>query len=457
MITFFVPWFLIGVLVVSNVISFATISSAVPREYPLYVQSDKKTAQAELVYGSDARLTDKDFFRTVLREMVEQKADFIYADLSTMKLRVYLAGEQSVEVPIATKGRNGSWWETPAGLYRIETKEDVHFSKMGHVSLPYAMQFSGNFFIHGWPVYPDGEPVASIYSGGCIRLRDEDAAVVYNHTTRGMPVLVYEHGFEAETATFMRTHESIAADAYVSVDLESGFVFTAHEEDVVLPIASITKLLTALVVVEHVNLESTIVVPTGAIVYTSKPRLRAGQKVRAYDLLVLLLQESSNEAAEALAASLGRERFIELMNAKAKSMGLTQTTLTDPSGADSGNSATAADLFTLVRYLHVNRTFILELTAGKVSNSFYGSPAFTNIQVLNEYKDDPQFMGGKNGQTTAAQETGVSLFAVPFEGGLRTIVTVVLGTDNRKRDQDVLRKIVTGYEKVVAEPDVRHE
>src|SRR5882724_9446532 len=112
-------------------------------------------------------------------DFISQKESFIEADLTAMQLSVYENGAVVKQVPILTKGRPGSWWETPAGLYQVQNKETNHFSSFGHVYMPWSMDFQGNFFIHGWPYEPDGTPVSSAYSGGCIRLATDDAEKLY--------------------------------------------------------------------------------------------------------------------------------------------------------------------------------------------------------------------------------------------------------------------------------------
>ena len=67
------------------------------------------------------------------------------------------------------------------------------------------MAFQGNFFIHGWPYEPDGTPVASTYSGGCIRMATDDAKKIYDMSTLGMPVLVYKSDFAPDG---FRYHEA---------------------------------------------------------------------------------------------------------------------------------------------------------------------------------------------------------------------------------------------------------
>lgn len=440
------PWFLVGVLTIVNVLSIVAVSYAEPRERTVLLERVTPEKESTLVYGTDARLSNPAFFRQTLTSLIAQKADVVFVNLSTMKVRVIQKGEVVLELPVATKGRDGSWWETPAGLYRIETKEVDRFSHMGHVHMPYAMQFSGNFFIHGWPTHPDGSPVSSTFSGGCIRLKDEDAKKLYEHVSIGTPILVYEKGFAPDTARFSPEPPSVSATAFLLADIDSGSVLAAHNETKVLPIASLTKLVTALVVVEHINLDAFLVVPNDVHVFTSVARLTPGEKIRAYDALQLLLRESSNEAAKTFEAFFGTQRAVALMNAKAESIGLSHTVFTDMSGADVGNISTADDLFALARYIVVNRAFVFDLTAGRITNAAYGDSAFPDIRTLNEFADDVHFIGGKNGQTSVAHETGLSVFNDMFATTPRRIVTIVLRSDNRKHDQEVLREFAHMFE-----------
>jgi hypothetical protein len=124
--------------------------------------------------------------------LIEAHSRLIAADLSEMKLYLFEDGHATITVPILSKGKRGSRWETPTGLYKIQTKEENHFSSLGAVYMPKSMQFFGNFFIHGWPYYPDGTPVPEGYSGGCIRLSTEDATRVYDFASRETPLFIWE-------------------------------------------------------------------------------------------------------------------------------------------------------------------------------------------------------------------------------------------------------------------------
>lgn len=411
--------------------------------YSISIPSDgSATSSSPIIYGALAALSDPTYYEKVKQNLVQQKAAFIDANLSSMRLTVYVGGDEKLAVPILAKGRPGSWWETPAGLYKIETREKTHFSTFGEVAMPYSLDFQGNFFIHGWPTYPDGTPVASTYSGGCIRLSTEDAAKVYELAQVGMPVVVYNEQPTTDPFDYQLKAPKISADEYLVADVKTGTVLTSKSASDPAPIASITKLVTALVATEYINLDKTVTVPPEAIVYTSVARLKAGQKMRAYDLLFLLLQESSNEAAETLAAERGRALFVQYMNEKGRAIGLKHTSFNDPSGAESDFS-TPEDLFTLLRYIENNRRFVFGITVGDITDSAYGKPAFQNINDFNTIKSAPaDLLGGKIGQTNEAGETYAGVFSVGIGDQKREIAVIVLGSKDVQTDVKKLLQFV---------------
>jgi D-alanyl-D-alanine carboxypeptidase len=407
-------------------------------EYSISLPSLPESDEIQFAYGEKPALSNPDFFNDVKEKFIESQAAFIEANLSEMIVRVWKNGTTTVEVPIRTKGREGSWWETPAGIYRVATKEDEHFSSLGHVFLPWSMAFQGNFFIHGWPYYPNGTPVSSKYSGGCIRLADEDAKKVYKEIQVGTPILVYESDFSSDNFVYSDDSESINATSYLSADLRNNQVFAQKDSQKIVPIASLTKLMTALVAAEYINLDSIATVNESSIASTSKPRLKAGMTLSVYQLLFPLLLESSNEAAEVIARSYGRKQFIDHMNEKAASIGMSHTTFADPSGSSSENVSTAEDLFLLSKYLYNNRNFILNITAGKLTSSAYGKAPFTDLENFNAFATDEYFVGGKIGKTTAARETQISIFELPVINGKRPIVFITLGSDDSIKNTSAL-------------------
>jgi lipoprotein-anchoring transpeptidase ErfK/SrfK len=117
--------------------------------YVLMTEAATSPDKVVFSYGVQSALSNPDFFNKVRTQFINEKATFVEVDLSQMIARVYKEGVVTVEVPVKTKGKEGSWWETPAGLYKIQTKEKSHYSSMGHVSQPWSMQFQGNFF-YSW-------------------------------------------------------------------------------------------------------------------------------------------------------------------------------------------------------------------------------------------------------------------------------------------------------------------
>ena len=413
--------------------------------YSLYIPAAGKTTEP-LQFGSWPAMANRNFFAQVQERFIADKVNFIAADLSAMKIILYEQGEKVQEFPILAKGREGSWWETPAGLYKIETKEKNHFSSFGRVYQPWSMSFQGNFFIHGWPYYPDGSPVAQSYSGGCIRLSTEDAKTIFDAVDVGTPVLVYKEDFAGDNFAYALKVPAISARSFLAADISNNFVFAQKSPESVLPIASVSKLMTALVAVEYINMEKEIYIAKENIVPTSYPRLRPGSAISLYNLLHLLLMESSNEAAEAIASEVGRERFIGLMNAKAKAIGMSHTVFTDPSGRDAGNVSTAEDLFMLAKYLLKNRLFILNMTAGKETSNAYGSLLFSNIRNFNRITNDADFVGGKVGLTNSASDTLVSIYDIEINGGKRGVAFVLLGSADYTKDvREILAWVKENY------------
>ena len=399
---------------------------------------DRNAVTRELRFGSWPALANPDFFREVKEKFIAGKISFIEADLSAMRLTFYREGAPVETFPILTKGREGSWWETPAGLYKIDGKKENHFSAFAGVYLPWSLPFQGNFFIHGWPYYPGGEPVRSTYSGGCIRLSTDDAKKLYDLVTLGTPVLVFEKDFAADNLAYEVRLPEISAKEYLVADLKSNFVLLGKATRESAPIASLTKLVTALAAAEYINLDNTVTITDEMLVPTSKPRLVAGENISAFNLLYPLLLESSNEAAIALAANLGQGRFVALMNDKARSLGMTQTTFVDPSGSGAGNVSTVEDLFALLRSIYNNRSFILQLTTGRLDNSVYGRPAFNDLGNFNVFGNYPEFLGGKMGVSESAGETMATIWNVIISGETRPLAVVVLGSREAAQDTETL-------------------
>ncbi len=435
--------FLLIIFILLAACVFFFINGKKSLSYSIYLPESPSNKRIEFTYGDHVALSNPDFFKKAKEQFIGDKASFIEADLSKMILRVYKEGNLTLEVPIETKGREGSWWETPAGLYKIGTKEKKHFSSIGRVWMPWSMSFQGNFFIHGRTYNNDGKLSSAQFTGGCIRLSTENAEKVYELGEIGMPVLVFEDSFSPDTFKYHAAGPSLQAPIYLVGDLRSNHIFSEKNSTMEVPVASITKLVTALVTTEYINLDNIATVPESAIVYTSKPRLKVNEKYTVYNLLFPLLMESSNEAAETIARYYGRSNFIRKMNEKAAAIGMTHTHFADPSGASAENVSTAEDLFMLAKYIYNNRSFVFDITSEKIRNSAYGESDFKNLSNLNDFVDNRYFVGGKNGKTNAAAETNLSVFKYPIRDTTRPIVSIVLSSPNAKGDSEILLDFIS--------------
>ena len=390
--------------------------------------------KTEFVYGSWPALQNAEFFKRTKEDFISQKTSFIEADLSAMIIRFYKNGALAKEAPIQTKGREGSWWETPVGLYKIGSKEKSHFSSFGRVWMPWSMQFQGNFFIHGPTRYPDGSPTVSTYSGGCIRLSLNDAEEIYRFADVGTPVLVFEESFNGGKKAVTYKNKNLLPEnvVYLAADLENNFVFAENKSNEKHSIASITKLMSALIAVEYINVEKEVTINAPMLTKTSIPRLKESDRVSILDLLSLLLLESSNEAAVAITEPIGENYFLKLMNTKARAIGMRNSNFADTSGVLSDNISTAEDLFNLAKYLYYNRSFVLHMSVGEKNRGAYDSPRYQNLQNLNSIPGATDMVGGKVGLSSSAGDSMLGVFKIEIGGRKRPIAIIVLGETDAK-------------------------
>ena len=364
------------------------------------------------------------------------------ADLTNMKLYLYENGYAVKTIDILSKGKRGSQWETPTGLYKIETKEQDHFSSIGEVHMPYSMQFFGNFFVHGWPYYPDGTPVAPGFSGGCIRLATDDARLIYEFVTPGTPIFVWEDSAD-DAADFEVTSAKppyVSAKSYIVADIRTGEVYAEKDADTSRPIASLSKLMTALVANETIHYGRTLTINRDDRTQTegTPGAITSDDTFTVGDLLFPLLMESNNSVAYTLARYYGSENFLEWMNDKARAIGMQDAHFEDPSGISEKNVASASDLFKFMRYIHDSQSYILNVTRLKDKSIKAEDGSKYTLANFNHFADNKQFLGGKTGYTDAAHETMTAVFELPLKNATATVAIVVLASEDRKGDVETL-------------------
>ena len=151
--------------------------------------------------------------------------------------------------------------------------------------------------------------------------------------------------------------------SYLVADVDTGEVIIEKSSDIVLPIASVSKLINALVAEDILNRHEKVVVSRSSVqTYGTLGGLRAGEKILVNDLFYPLLMESSNDAAEILARAYGRDSFLNKMNEKAKALKMQNTSFDDPSGLSAGDISSAKDLFTLAKYIQKEHPDLWDIT-----------------------------------------------------------------------------------------------
>ena len=167
--------------------------------------------------------------------------------------------------------------------------------------------------------------------------------------------VIPEKPSSGDLAGLQYTHDPLDLKSNVAlvVDQENSKVLFEKNADVALPIASITKLMTSLVVIEANQDMDEMIEVTSQDIDTEKgssSRLRVGSKLKRSDMLHIALMSSENRAASSLCRNYpgGRPACIAAMNEKAKSLGMTATHYEDPTGLNSHNVASAGDLAKLV-------------------------------------------------------------------------------------------------------------
>tara|TARA_Y100000310_G_scaffold342130_1_gene443911 strand:+ start:750 stop:2189 length:1440 start_codon:yes stop_codon:yes gene_type:complete len=406
-------------------------------------------SQVSFADTGDMVFPDEQKFLAQRSEYLRTKSDFIEIDLRTMKLTLYDKGRASTTVRVLSKGKDRSWWETPTGNYKVLGKSLNGYSSIGDVWMPYSIQFYGNYLVHGWPHYNDGTPVPQGYSGGCVRLSDESARIVYDFATQEMPVLVLEDEDQEHFGTLVAkpTNTSlpaISAKAFLVIDLASGETLLQKRAEEKLSIASLTKLMTGVVAHEVIYLGRSIKVAPQMLASISQVFSPVtGERYMGIDLLYPLLMQSSNHSAKVLASFIGEETFVQNMNAKAASLEMTDTQFADTSGISAGNISTAYDLTKLLQYIYYKRPFLFDITKGV---------AFENVGLLkigetipvdklrnfNEFVNEPDLIGVKNGETTAARQTLATAWEMNTAQGKVPMGIIVLGSEDRKSDTGVL-------------------
>ncbi|HEY8418400.1 MAG TPA: D-alanyl-D-alanine carboxypeptidase family protein [Limnochordales bacterium] len=235
---------------------------------------------------------------------------------------------------------------------------------------------------------------------------------------------------------------NIRAGAAILIEAHTGTVLFAHNEHERRPMASTTKIMTALVTLENARLDELATVSSQAVrVPGSDAGLRAGQTLTVLELLHGLLLPSGNDAANVLAEHVAgsQEAFVRLMNERAAELGASRTRFANAHGLDAPDHySTAYDLALVARTAMLFPTF----------SQIVRTPVFQPHSISRTWRNTNQLLwafegieGVKTGTTSGA---GYCLVAAASRSGMRLIAVVLASPD---RYGDAVRLLEYGFDR----------
>jgi D-alanyl-D-alanine carboxypeptidase (penicillin-binding protein 5/6) len=235
----------------------------------------------------------------------------------------------------------------------------------------------------------------------------------------------------------------VTGRAYLVENGVTGEILLAHDLRERVPIASITKLMTVLLTLEHARLSDVVTIsPLAAEVGESSANLRAGEQLTVRELLEAALIQSANDAADALAIYVGggsESRFVAMMNARARRLGLRDTHFARPDGLDApGHFSSARDVTFLARLL-MHRPAVRQIVRQRTATISGGEVLHTWNDLLYSY---PGIFGVKTGHTSAA---GWSEVAAARRRGVTIYATLLGSPDRATRNTGLVRLLDWGF------------
>ncbi|MBI5122788.1 D-alanyl-D-alanine carboxypeptidase [Candidatus Roizmanbacteria bacterium] len=209
------------------------------------------------------------------------------------------------------------------------------------------------------------------------------------------------------------------------------FEKNSHER---LPMASLTKIMTAIISLEDPRKDNQYVVAGQDLVGEDSMGLSNGEVLKLEELLYGLMLPSGNDAAEVLASDspFGRKGFIKAMNEKAKALGLKDTSFSNPSGlqGDGSQYTTVYDLLVITRYAMDNFPLFTEIVA-KPEYGLSETPTHKAYNLISETNLLTTYAGVKGVKTGYTPEAGLCLVTYLDYGGHK-LIGVILNSENRR-------------------------
>lgn len=237
------------------------------------------------------------------------------------------------------------------------------------------------------------------------------------------------------------------ATSTIAMDLDTGRILYSNNINEKRLIASITKVLTAIIVLETTDIEKEVEVGTEVLkMYGTNIYIEPGEKITIKDLLYGLLLRSGNDAAVTLAvtAAGSEEKFVELMNQKAKEIGMKNSAFKNPHGLDEDtkNYSTAYDMALLSRYAYKNKVYRQISSTRKYETTTINKSYlwYNRNRLLNNYK---YCTGGKNGYTPRA---GKTLITTAKKNNLNLTIVTLNDDSKYETHQKLYEQLFAEYE-----------
>jgi len=406
-------------------------------------------------------------FEDVKSEFISQNRDFIEINLPEMKLRLWRQGKTDEDLKIVARGNEPFWQGTPAGIYTLKNKIRAAFSVTEGVFMPYALQIYGSMWMHGIPYYPDGKKLNSFFSHGCVRLADKDIPIIFKKAEIGITLLPIDmardkYRYKGQTRPVLQTFEiattspaveiqiaqamasssvgiissfldlefpEISAKSYIVADIKNDYVLAAKNATMAMPVHHLTKMMTALTVIENISLRRIIGLDEKILSLGEgeSKGLEIGKRLHAIDLLIPMMRESSNDAAEALVAFQGREQSINMMNEKADSMLMNDSVFVDPTGQSEQNISTALDMHYLNKYIFYNMSPLLKISAGRKFETLGDLKVQPeDYENRNIFAGHQNFAGGHVSLQGQGRDDGMFIFSFFDENNNKRYISFVL-------------------------------
>lgn len=242
---------------------------------------------------------------------------------------------------------------------------------------------------------------------------------------------------------------TINAKNYLLADMDSGTVLLKSNINNKVPIASTTKIMTAIIALEKYKLDDLVTVSNAAASQTgARAFLRTGETISVKELLYCLLVKSGNDSAYALAehyngsSDRGIDKFVSSMNQEAKNLGMKSTNYLDPAGLDAAGYSTAYDLFLLTKHAMKNQTFRQMVATKEYTAKSSDGQIWHNLENSNRLVGEYNYPGAIGVKTGYMPESGHCLVSAVRQNG-HLLIGVVLSTyaDNATASADESKKL----------------